>query len=559
MVNRAQGTIEYLVIIAVVVVISLVVVALVITTTSAPSQQIKDSSSKLGSASSGGISIVEAVVDPNGDSLIKFSNNSNDVVYLNKVSVGSVDNNYDDSRRQLVGLDSKTFSLSGLSSVCPCANRQKSVNCEFRIEYLTSTGLTKTEYKNIKVECVTDSIPVDDTKVIDPVVVVLEFGTLANPWIINDCNELQDMNNHLDGNYILGEDIDCYTETHAGGILYNGGLGFSPIGTCGPAFACFANNYSYTFRGNLEGNNKKISNLYMYREQQNYAGLFGVIRSSTISNIGLIDSNITGKGYVGGLVGYNSYSEITNCYATGYTTGTGNYVGGLIGFNNDGSTIMNCYATGDTTGIGSSYVGGLVGRNFYSTIKNCYAIGDTIGYYKVGGLVGENTGYSTITNSYATGHTNGDYYVGGLTGHNDMSELINCYATGDTIGIGNVGGLTGYNYDSEITNCYATGYTTGNYTVGGLTGENMGYSTIMNSYWDVSRTNQNYCYGTGAYDYCIGKNLNNSDPNAFFSNIIGSDYNVPMQHNSNPANDWTFGVDKNWVVVTGSYPILSWQ
>jgi hypothetical protein len=76
----AQGTVEYLVIIAVVVVISLVVVGLFTNVFSSSSQQVINSSSKIGTSSGGGISIVEAVLDVEGDSLIKLNNTSSDPI-----------------------------------------------------------------------------------------------------------------------------------------------------------------------------------------------------------------------------------------------------------------------------------------------------------------------------------------------------------------------------------------------------------------------------------------------------------------------------------------------
>ena len=172
--NSAQGTIEYLVILAIVVVISLVIVGLFTNMFSSSSQEITTSSSNLGNITSGGISVVEAVIDIEGDSLIRVSNNSSDVITLTKISVGGVDNNFSE---QLVGLDSKVFSLSSLNSNCPCEDGQKKVKCEFRIEYSTSGGLVaKTDYKTINVDCVTDSIPVNSNIVVVSSEVSAYFG-----------------------------------------------------------------------------------------------------------------------------------------------------------------------------------------------------------------------------------------------------------------------------------------------------------------------------------------------------------------------------------------------
>jgi len=156
----AQGTIEYLVIIAVVVVISLIVVGLVITTTSAPSQQITTSSSKLGSATSGGISIVEAVVDSSGDALINLRNNSGDNFRISNISglndgvvVGN--NVYSSSFVSSGGVS--TFSLANLGSACVCGSGEKSKTCTFEVTLTSASGLVKTENVSTSVECVTDA------------------------------------------------------------------------------------------------------------------------------------------------------------------------------------------------------------------------------------------------------------------------------------------------------------------------------------------------------------------------------------------------------------------
>jgi len=163
--STAQGTVEYLVILAVVVVISLVVVGIFTNMFSSSSQQVVNSSSKLGTSSGGGISIVEAVLDSAGDSLIKLNNTSSDPITLTKISVGGVDNDFSE---QVVGLDSKTFSLSNLTSGCTCASGQKSVSCEYIITY-TQNGIAKTDRINKTIECVTDSVPVNVNVVVQPI------------------------------------------------------------------------------------------------------------------------------------------------------------------------------------------------------------------------------------------------------------------------------------------------------------------------------------------------------------------------------------------------------
>ncbi|MGZ5802388.1 MAG: two-partner secretion domain-containing protein, partial [Burkholderiaceae bacterium] len=202
-------------------------------------------------------------------------------------------------------------------------------------------------------------------------------GTVVNYTVINSVGvagsttgtDLQGMSGNLTGKYALGSDIDA-TATSA----WNSGAGFAPIGTGG-----FMGS---PFTGRLDGLGHTISNLTINRSGTDYVGLFSTMNGGTISNIGLIGSNVTGKAYVGALAGQMSgYGIITNSYATGAVTGNGNRVGGLVG---DGQgTIDRSYST--------------------ATISSSGAV--------IGGLVGG--GGVNITNSYATGTVAGSSYVGG--------------------------------------------------------------------------------------------------------------------------------------------------
>ena len=242
--------------------------------------------------------------------------------------------------------------------------------------------------------------------------------------------------------YELKKDLDFNDDASyssiANKVIWTEGAGWEPIGTD-----------SNRFKAIFEGNGHTISNLRINRPNTNRVGLFGYARGVTINNVDLLNVDITGGYYVGGLVGYNR-GTITNSYATGAVTGTGDGVGGLVGRNWDG-TITNSYATGAVTG---SSVGGLVGSNYSGTITNSYATGAVTGTGDdVGGLVGYNRG--TITNSYATGAVTGTgNNVGGLVGRNDSGTITNSYATGAVTGTGDdVGGLVGLNR-STITNSY---------------------------------------------------------------------------------------------------------
>jgi hypothetical protein len=81
----------------------------------------------------------------------------------------------------------------------------------------------------------------------------------------------------------------------------------------------------------------------------------------------------------GGLVGFdegdskiNRQGSITNCYATGNTTGQKfTNVGGLVGSSYFGP-IQTSYSTGKVHGVGTDYVGGLIGWDDESSVSDTY-------------------------------------------------------------------------------------------------------------------------------------------------------------------------------------------
>jgi len=161
-------------------------------------------------------------------------------------------------------------------------------------------------------------------------------GSSGNPYQITNCVELQEMNTNLNAYYILINDIDC-SDT----VNWNSEAGFVPLGT---------------FTGIFDGQEYKITGLFINRPSTDYVGLFGFTGSGAIiKNVGLVDVKITGRDYVGGLVGYNPGGTITNSYATGSVTG-GNLViilvGGLVG--QSSGPITNSYWNTETSGQSTS-------------------------------------------------------------------------------------------------------------------------------------------------------------------------------------------------------------
>jgi flagellin-like protein len=301
--------------------------------------------------------------------------------------------------------------------------------------------------------------------------------------------------------------------------------GFDPVGTYDFEQA------NSEFTGSFDGQNHTISNLSINRLDDNYVGLFGRIDSSAeVENVGVINVNMTGESYVGGLAGSNNGSTISNSYSTGNVTGESFNVGGLAGKNNNGN-ILNSYSTGNVTG--EDHVGGLAGSN-YGTVSNSYSTGNVSGEsYYVGGVVGYNINNGNISNSYSTGNVTGDNEVGGVVGENDEGNISNSYSTGNVTGDIYVGGVVGENDEGNISNSYSTGSVSGDNYVGGL----IGYSysgSVSDSYWDINSTGQSSSAGL-------------PDSNGLTTS--------QMQGSSAEGN-MNFDFTDTWSTVTGDYPEL---
>jgi len=264
-------------------------------------------------------------------------------------------------------------------------------------------------------------------------------------------------------------------------------IGWNPIGD-------FHIGEHVDFGGIFDGNGYKISGLYIDRPLTKSVGLFGYIGDrGEVSNLEVVDIDIRGDYYVGGLAGRN-HGTVSNSYVTGAVNGV-HAVGGLVG-RNHGGTVSGSNAKVDVSGGSHGSIGGMVGSNYNGAVVNSYATGDVNGLSnRIGGLVGNNPGGSTISNSFAAGDVSGPGgRVGGLVGlNNEGSTVFDSYSTGDVIdssrGLENFGGLLGEN-QGVVKNSYSTGSVTTESAYRkdlprGLVGLNEEGGVVSDSYWDV--------------------------------------------------------------------------
>jgi len=139
---RAQGTIEYLLIIGIVIVLSLVVVGFVLTQSGSVEQSSVGGNKLAVSVQSMGVT--ESLVDRDGNFVVRLLNNSGDVVTVSKVSVGGEEVYFSEDLAQ----GSDKFFRVNLGESC---EEGKVVSKDLVVTYVTRYGLTKTETYPAKV------------------------------------------------------------------------------------------------------------------------------------------------------------------------------------------------------------------------------------------------------------------------------------------------------------------------------------------------------------------------------------------------------------------------
>ncbi len=279
-----------------------------------------------------------------------------------------------------------------------------------------------------------------------------------------------------------------------------------------------------SFSGVFNGNGHTINNFSINQSSKDFIGIFGTISNGKIENVGVKNSTLAGRYYVGGLCGYSEASiELCKVQSTDITGYSG--TGGLVGNNN--GTINWCQFDGTVSGNWT--VGGLAGYTG-GTIFRSFATGTIIGSSEnIGGLCGGNSG--SINQCFFIGHVSGKEDVGGFCGGN--GGLVNqCYAKGEVNGSDNyTGGLCGTNR-GIITQCYSTAKTKQGDVIGGLCGTDEGIGAIYDSYWDMETSEMTCSAG--------GWGL--------------------TQEQVTRSNSYTGWTDGNWIIDEGvSPPRLLWE
>ncbi|MBT4870640.1 MAG: hypothetical protein HON47_03640, partial [Candidatus Diapherotrites archaeon] len=415
---------------------------------------------------------------------------------------------------------------------------------------------------------------------------VAESIDSSGPYYLTNCLDVNAMSYRLDSNYVVLNDINCYSQTRSGGELWNIGAGFDPVGSD-----------SDEFTGVLNGNNKSISNLFINRPTEDYVGLFGYavpLTDLVLYDLNLVDVNITGKDYTGVFYGkLVTDSTLSNLSASGVLVGE-NYVGGFVG-DVDYVDLNVVRLNVDVNGM--DRVGGAIGHSEGSNLLKVYSLGNITGDDFVGGLIGWNVGFfgmgGELNQSFAKGNVTSSTAssVGGLIGRGESVTIVDSYATGNiwapcAWGFKGRGGLIGAVHienfsgiDNNIYNSYATGDISCNYgqeneEAGGLVGYLVGYldmethyitnsfatGDVYNLSWDVGgligtstvqneNLNNNFYYDSGSIP-CV------ADGNS--GDCTGKDNVEWFYYDTNaPLSSWDFV--NTWEEVVEDYPKLRWE
>ena len=368
------------------------------------------------------------------------------------------------------------------------------------------------------------------------------FKLNSNSYVvISDLTQLQNINTNKSGRFALAADINASASSSL-----NGGAGFVPLGDSGAAFT-----------GSFIGLGHTISGLVINRPTEDYVGLFGSTNGAQVSNVGMVNATISGRGQVGGFTGQMKNGELKNAYLqSSNVTGLGE-VGGLVGRikvdDASKATIVDSFYTGNVTGTSGGSIGGLIGliyidisnyadiliqNNYSNVILNSASsnVGGLIGNLKlwgavrlnvfdnfskgsvtstldgVGGFLGVGDlnacgvgvcvpGILRVNRNYSTAAVSGRDGVGGFAGalwdsYSDSAFQDN-YATGNvTVGSGQTGGgFIGYNQVTHA-NSYSTGSVAGGGTLGGVIGNN--WANLTNLYWNSASAGQVNGVGTNS-------------------------------------------------------------
>lgn len=230
---------------------------------------------------------------------------------------------------------------------------------------------------------------------------ITSIGTInlfVAEYEINTANEFQNINNNLEGYYIVKDNLDLSTIAN-----------FEPIGSY--KWISETNIVDNSFTGILEGAGHTIANVNINTESSSRAIIregnnIGIFTSNkgTINNVRFANTSITSTGFVIGAVAGVNNGTINNVYVDGGNlvtrslwVGFDSFIAGFVGTNGADGVITNSISTATSVQNLVSYHVAYTDEVTHQLVE--YDVVDEPVYTTVRGFVGKNWG--TIANSFA--------------------------------------------------------------------------------------------------------------------------------------------------------------
>jgi hypothetical protein len=226
---------------------------------------------------------------------------------------------------------------------------------------------------------------------------------ISNSWSSSDVSGDVYIGGLVGTNRITSRLSHCYATGHVSGRDVIGGLvgkcySEASIDNCYATGSVSAEENGGGLVGWHEGTlSECYSTAFVLTDADNAGGLVG--HNWGTIHMSCAHGHVSGKNYIGGLVGINPKHEdpyfkydpvVTDSYASGSVHGE-DFVGGLIGYN-IGGTVLRCYSTAKVKGATEgSWTGGLVGANNGGSVTDSFWDIVTSGVTRSDGGAGKTT------------------------------------------------------------------------------------------------------------------------------------------------------------------------
>ncbi|MCM1115509.1 MAG: hypothetical protein NC397_08455 [Clostridium sp.] len=353
-------------------------------------------------------------------------------------------------------------------------------------------------------------------------------GTKDSPYLISNAAQLARMRNLVNS---TDYKYDSYNQAYyklTANIALNDVSNYTKWSSTAPSNAWTPIGFvsGESFNGVFDGAGYTISGLYVKKNSDD-VGLFSKASSgSTIKNLTVTKSYVSGYSYVGAIVGYvygtsSSLSYVTNCSVSATTVvgrNHGDYrsyeVGGIVGSANSNVYISKCKSSASVSAYSS--VGGIMGEMYIYGKGGVYSCSNSGSVkatsHRVGGICGQihigEASSANVSSNHNSGAISAASYAGGIFGglsdNKTALTMSNCYNTGSvTITDYEAGGICGYinssNCNFTLSLCYNKADISGSSSVGGLVGNldssNSGTLKVSNCSNDASNVNGDYNIG----------------------------------------------------------------